>query len=178
MTETIKDPVCGMTVRAEEGLSLSHGNQSFHFCSQLCMRSFRAHPEEYGGLSPVETDSRPRRIAYFTMEVAIDSRMPTYSGGLGVLAGDALQSYADLRIPVVGVSLLYRQGYFDQKLDQWGNQRELAVEWDPSAYARLLPSTVKVTIERSRLLAAMELGVVAALQPQIGLKIKSPAALR
>ncbi|MFI5396019.1 MAG: alpha-glucan family phosphorylase [Candidatus Binatia bacterium] len=147
MSEPIKDPVCGMDVRPEEGLSLSHHGQTFYFCSQLCMRTFRAHPEHYGGLPAAVADVRARRIAYFSMEVAIDPRMPTYSGGLGVLAGDALRSCADLRIPVVGLGLLYWNGYFDQKLDEWGNQRELPVQWDPSTFARLLPGTVQVAIE-------------------------------
>ncbi len=148
MSDTIKDPVCGMQVRPEEGLSLSHHDQSFSFCSQLCMRVFRADPERYGGSPAVETEARTRRVAYFSMEVAIDSRMPTYSGGLGVLAGDALRSCADLRIPMVGVSLLYENGYFDQTLDASGNQHESPVQWDPSTCARLLPVTVRVEIER------------------------------
>ena len=147
MSDTLKDPVCGMDVRPDEGLSLSHHGQTFYFCSQLCMRTFRAHPEHYGGLPAAAGDVRARRIAYFSMEVAIDPRMPTYSGGLGVLAGDALRSCADLRIPVVGLTLLYWNGYFDQKLDEWGNQREVLVQWDPATFARLLPGTVQVAIE-------------------------------
>ncbi|HWQ70591.1 MAG TPA: alpha-glucan family phosphorylase, partial [Patescibacteria group bacterium] len=70
-----------------------------------------------------------------------------YSGGLGVLAGDTLRSCADLTIPIVAVSLLYAKGYFDQKLDEWGNQQELPVAWEPSRYLRLLPVTVRVPIE-------------------------------
>lgn len=147
MTDTLKDPVCGMDVRPEDGLSLSHDGQTLYFCSQLCMRTFRAHPEHYGGAPAAAADVRARRIAYFSMEVAIDSRMPTYSGGLGVLAGDALRSCADLRIPIVGLSLLYWNGYFDQKLDEWGNQRESPSQWNPSTFARLLPGTVQVLIE-------------------------------
>ena len=75
------------------------------------------------------------------------SRMPTYSGGLGVLAGDTLKSCADLKIPVVAVSVLYTKGYFDQKLDTWGAQHELPVAWDPARFLRLLPVTVQVRIE-------------------------------
>jgi glucan phosphorylase len=56
-------------------------------------------------------------IAYFSMEVALDNHIPTYSGGLGVLAGDTLRSAADLGLPMVGVTLLYRKGYFFQRLD-------------------------------------------------------------
>jgi glycogen phosphorylase len=86
-------------------------------------------------------------VAYFTREVALDPSMPTYSGGLGVLAGDTLRSFADLKIPAVGVNLLYWNGYFEQKLDEWGNQHERPVSWEPKGRLHLLPATVAVTIE-------------------------------
>ena len=54
----------------------------------------------------------PRKIAYFSMEIGLEARMPTYSGGLGVLAGDMVRSAADLEIPLVAVTLLHRRGYF------------------------------------------------------------------
>jgi len=79
--------------------------------------------------------------------VAVDPSMPTYSGGLGVLAGDTLRSCADLKIPVVAVSLLYTKGYFDQRLDEWGNQQECPVVWEPSSFVRPLPGTIQVPIE-------------------------------
>jgi len=85
------------------------------------------------------------------MEVAADPRMPTYSGGLGVLAGDTLRSCADLKIPVVGISLLYWKGYFDQTLDEWGNQHENPVTWDPNGLLRVMPTTVQVTHENRSL---------------------------
>jgi starch phosphorylase len=69
-------------------------------------------------------------IAYFSMEIGLDSSMPTYSGGLGVLAGDVLQAAADLCVPMVGLTLLHRKGYFSQRLDKAGNQHEAPVEWD------------------------------------------------
>jgi starch phosphorylase len=56
-------------------------------------------------------------VAYFSMEIALDEGMPTYSGGLGVLAGDTLRSAADLGVPMVGVTLLHRKGYFRQTVD-------------------------------------------------------------
>ena len=150
MPSAIKDPVCGMPVRVEEALAISHRGHSFYFCSELCKQAFLAHPEQYSGETRVrasdEIDTR-RRIAYFSMEVAADPRMPTYSGGLGILAGDTLKSCADLKIPLVAVSLLYSKGYFDQKLDEWGNQQEFPVAWEPSRFVRLLPITVRVPIE-------------------------------
>ena len=149
MSETIRDPVCGMNVPLGEALSLSRNERSFYFCSQLCMRRFVADPGAYGGAAAVsaEIETVARRIAYFSMEVAVDARLPTYSGGLGVLAADALRSFADLRIPAVGVSLLYWGGYFDQKLDEWGNQTEAAVEWDPSTAVRPLSVKARVQLE-------------------------------
>jgi starch phosphorylase len=88
-----------------------------------------------------------RRIAYFSMEIALDPALPTYSGGLGVLAGDILRSAADLALPMVGVTLLYREGYFVQHLDRGGHQSESAESWDPRARLALVDKTVTVTIE-------------------------------
>jgi starch phosphorylase len=139
-----------MPVGAEEGLVTFYQGQVFYFCSDLCKQTFLTDPEKYAGAASArasgETDTT-RRIAYFSMEVAVDPRMPTYSGGLGVLAGDTLRSCADLKIPIVAVSLLYAKGYFDQRLDEWGNQQELPVGWEPSRYVRLLPVTVRVPVE-------------------------------
>lgn len=69
-------------------------------------------------------------IAYFAMEVGIEDRIPTYSGGLGVLAGDTLYSFADLGIPAVGVTLLYRKGYVSQKLTPGGMQLDFDTVWN------------------------------------------------
>ncbi|WP_337288416.1 YHS domain-containing protein, partial [Candidatus Methylomirabilis sp.] len=150
MPNAIRDPVCGMSVSAEEGLVTFYQGQAFYFCSDFCKQTFLADPEKYLGAVPTPTPGEvdaTRRIAYFSMEVAVDPRMPTYSGGLGVLAGDTLRSCADLTIPIVAVSLLYAKGYFDQTLDEWGNQQELPVGWEPSRFVRLLPVTVRVPIE-------------------------------
>ncbi|MCX5800571.1 MAG: alpha-glucan family phosphorylase [Candidatus Eisenbacteria bacterium] len=87
------------------------------------------------------------RIAYFSMEIGLDSKIPTYSGGLGVLAGDTIRSCADLNVPIIAVTLLYRDGYFRQKLDAYGNQEELASEWNPGELLALLPVKVSVQIE-------------------------------
>jgi starch phosphorylase len=91
--------------------------------------------------------SPPSSIAYFSMEVGLESSMPTYSGGLGVLAGDTLKAAADLSIPLVGVTLLHRKGYFRQQLDAQGNQTERAFDWDPQDFLELLTPKVTVSIE-------------------------------
>src|SRR4030043_1068291 len=70
-----------------------------------------------------------RTVAYFSMEIALDTGIPTYSGGLGILAGDTIRSAADLQVPMVAVTLLHRKGYFHQRLDESGWQREEFVEW-------------------------------------------------
>jgi starch phosphorylase len=87
------------------------------------------------------------QVAYFSMEVGIDPRMPTYSGGLGVLAGDTLRAAADSSIPMAGMTLLHRKGYFRQRLDAKGNQREAPVDWNPESILQLMPPRVSVLIE-------------------------------
>jgi starch phosphorylase len=149
--DIIKDPVCGMTVQPGRELTASYNGQTFSFCSEFCRDTFLEHPERYVTAFVTSSDDEAkehRRVGYFSMEVAVGSSMPTYSGGLGVLAGDTLKSCADLRVPVVAVSLLYRKGYFDQKLDAWGGQQEQPVQWDPVHFLRPLPETVQVEIEQ------------------------------
>lgn len=92
-------------------------------------------------LSPVGT------VAYFSMEIALGPALPTYSGGLGVLAGDVLRSAADLGLPLVGVTLLYRKGYFVQHLDQSGWQTESDVTWSPADHVEPVDVTVTVAVE-------------------------------
>jgi len=87
------------------------------------------------------------RIAYFTMEIALRRDIPTYSGGLGVLAGDTVRSAADLELPLVTVSLASRAGYFRQRIDEAGRQHEAPDPWDPDAAARPLQARVAVPIE-------------------------------
>ncbi len=86
-------------------------------------------------------------IAYFCMEVGIDPAMPTYSGGLGILAGDTLRSAADLKINTIGVTLLYRKGYFRQHFDESGWQVEEDETWDPNTKLILLPNQTEITLE-------------------------------
>lgn len=86
-------------------------------------------------------------VAYFSMEIGLDSSMPTYSGGLGILAGDSLRAAADIGIPMVGVTLLHRRGYFRQHLDADGNQQDSPVEWNPEEYLEPLSVRCAVTIE-------------------------------
>ncbi|MFA5644481.1 MAG: alpha-glucan family phosphorylase [Patescibacteria group bacterium] len=77
------------------------------------------------------------KIAYFSMEIALESDIKTYAGGLGVLAGDTLKSSADLRLPMVGITLLNDQGYFKQKINKTGKQEELLPNYDLSKLKKL-----------------------------------------
>ena len=86
-------------------------------------------------------------VAYFSMEVALDPEIPTYSGGLGVLAGDTLRAAADLSMGMVAVTLLYRKGYFRQHLDNQGNQTEAPYSWSPEDFLDPLEPRVSVTLE-------------------------------
>lgn len=86
------------------------------------------------------------KVAYFSMEIGIEADIPTYSGGLGVLAGDTLRSCADLALPVVGVTLLYQKGYFKQSIDKNGRQSESDVKWNPADQLEKLTPEVSVDI--------------------------------
>jgi starch phosphorylase len=130
-------PVCGIEIDAEnvqtkvEATCVSFGNKKYCFCTENCQRHFQEDP----------------RIAYFSMEIGISSKMPTYSGGLGVLAGDIVKSSADLRLQMIAITLVSRKGYFRQKLTEQGDQLEFPDEWDPAKTLSLMPNTVTVNIE-------------------------------
>jgi starch phosphorylase len=87
------------------------------------------------------------RIAYFSMEIGLTTEIPTYSGGLGVLAGDTIKSAADLKLPLVAVTLISRKGYFRQTFNNDDWQQESAVDWRPEDLLELLPGKALVTIE-------------------------------
>jgi len=95
----------------------------------------------------IDEFTKEPKIAYFSMEIGVRSDMPTYSGGLGVLAGDTIKSAADLRLPVVAVTILTRKGYFKQELDIYGRQTELPDELDPNKFMAPLKERVSVSIE-------------------------------
>ena len=133
----LRCPVCGIHIDVEnpqtriEVACDSFGGKKYCFCSENCRKHFLEDP----------------RIAYFSMEIGMASNMPTYSGGLGVLAGDILKSSADLRLQMVAITLVSRKGYFKQKLTEQGDQLELPEEWDPSKTLTLMPNDVTVNIE-------------------------------
>jgi starch phosphorylase len=127
----MKDPLCGMPLDPEKAkYKVEIRGKTCCFCSERCMRIFLERPY----------------TTFFSMEVGIESEIPTYSGGLGVLAGDTIRSSADLRIPLVAVTLVSRKGYLRQKITDRGEQLEYPDEWTPSEYMDLLSAEVKVRI--------------------------------
>ena len=126
------DPICGMPVDTEKAKFKAEVRGGvYYFCSEEHRRNFL----------------EGSKIAYFSMEIGIESDIPTYSGGLGVLAGDSLRSCADLRIPLVAVTLVSKKGFVRQQITEIGDQKEHPDDWDPSKFMRLLPDTVTVRID-------------------------------
>jgi glycogen phosphorylase len=91
-----------------------------------------------------------RIVAYFSMEIALQNAMPSYSGGLGVLAGDTVRAAADIKLPMVAVSLLYRSGYFTQRLAEDGTQTEDPVVWRVEDFLKEESARVTVPLENRR----------------------------
>jgi len=101
-------------------------------------------------LPDITQNSFPNPVAYFSMEIGLESGIPTYSGGLGVLAGDTLKAAADMGLPMIGVTLLNRKGYFHQHLDEFGNQIESPEVWEPEKFLEPLEIRAQVVIEGRR----------------------------
>ena len=92
-------------------------------------------------------DGSPLRlVAYFSPEFGISEALPQYSGGLGVLAGDHLKASSDLGVPLVGIGLLYTQGYFRQRLDADGWQQETVADFTPQSLG-LVDTGVEFTVD-------------------------------
>ncbi|HXZ86263.1 MAG TPA: alpha-glucan family phosphorylase [Myxococcota bacterium] len=89
-------------------------------------------------------------IAYFSMEIALDPELPTYAGGLGILAGDMLHSAADDGLPLVAVTLVHRHGYFRQSIGPDGEQIEEPAAWDPATRLVEMRPRAQVEIEERR----------------------------
>ncbi len=89
----------------------------------------------------------PVQVAYFSMEMALFPSMPTYAGGLGILAGDTMRSAADMALPLCGVTLIHRKGYFRQELDDRGNQTEKPETWPVADHLTECAPHVTIRIE-------------------------------
>ncbi len=91
-------------------------------------------------------------VAYFSMEIAINHLIPSYHGGLGILAGDILKSATDLGLNMVGMGLFCQYGNFKQSLDELGNQKDELSDWKPEDFYELLPETFEVEISGNKIL--------------------------
>jgi starch phosphorylase len=109
--------------------------------------------------------SRPAAIAYFSPEYGIAAALPQYSGGLGILAGDHLKAASDLGVPLIGVGLLYRHGYFSQSLSPEGWQLERYPAGDPNG----LPLTLLRGSDGSPVTVVLALGEGSSLAAQVWL---------
>ncbi|MFA4930595.1 MAG: alpha-glucan family phosphorylase [Patescibacteria group bacterium] len=92
-------------------------------------------------------DQTKYKIAYFTMEIGIRNSIPTYSGGLGVLAGDTIKSCADLEIPLIAITMLNEHGYFFQQITRDGSQTAQPTNWAINDYLELTPAQATISIQ-------------------------------
>ncbi|MGD9694075.1 MAG: alpha-glucan family phosphorylase [Thermoleophilia bacterium] len=115
----------------QERLDALAQDESFVAAVARVARRLDAYVTEPGWLVPARPEAKDMMVAYFSLEFGLDAGIPLYSGGLGILAGDHLKSASDLGVPLVGVGLLYRSGYFRQSLGPDGGQRERypATDW-------------------------------------------------
>ena len=95
-----------------------------------------------------ETCLARQKIAYFSMEIGLSNNIHTYNGGLGILAGDTVKSSADLKVPLVGITLVSKKGHFKQEITSNGKQIEHPDPWEPSEHMQLLSTEVKVQIQK------------------------------
>lgn len=86
-------------------------------------------------------------VAYFTMEVGFSRQIPTFAGGLGVLAADILRSATDLGVQAAGMTVCWQHGYMKQVINADGSQQYSETNWNPAEHLRKLPHTVEVTVE-------------------------------
>ncbi|UCH31121.1 MAG: alpha-glucan family phosphorylase [Candidatus Bathyarchaeota archaeon] len=127
-----RDPICGIPIDKEKArFRTTVRGRTYYFCCEYCKHTFL----------------EGEKIAYFSMEVGLTDDIPTYSGGLGVLAGDTIRSSADLKIPLVAVSLVSKKGYLKQEITVEGKQIEHPAEWAPSEFMNELPTQVRVQIQ-------------------------------
>ncbi len=127
----IRDPVCGLPLpEKKEKFKAEVRGKTYYFCGEYCRRAFL----------------QGKKIAYFSMEIGLNNNIHTYSGGLGVLAGDVIKSSADLKIPLVGVTLVSTKGYLKQELKD-GKQVDHSDDWVPSSLMNELPYSVELKIQ-------------------------------
>ena len=141
-----RDPALILATETRENLERLAADSAFtSLAAAVCdeLQRSLAEPRWFQG----RTDSPLREIAYFSPEFGIAAALPQYSGGLGVLAGDHLKAANDLGLPLVGLGLFYRHGYFRQELDEHGWQLERFPRLDPRAMALEPVDDIVVMVE-------------------------------
>jgi len=128
-TESRHNPVKFLSQISQERLNDLAHDEGFMYHLNRVISSFKGYLERKTWFQGKKMEN-DFRVAYFSAEFGISEGLPIYAGGLGVLAGDHLKSASDLGVPLVGVGLAYRQGYFRQYLTQDGWQQERFVEND------------------------------------------------
>ncbi len=129
--EITQNPWVVLQTAARNRVERALGDATFCQRVDALLRNRRDAVEAPGWFQQTHPDSRLRCVAYFSMEFMLSETLPIYSGGLGNVAGDQLKAASDLGVPVVGVGLLYQQGYFRQAIDADGSQRALYPYNDP-----------------------------------------------
>lgn len=122
--DVVHNPVRFLAHVAQRRLDQAATDKAFLAHMQRVLAALDNYMTREGWFAKSHPDLRDGKIAYFSMEFGLHESLPIYSGGLGILAGDHLKSASDLGIPLVGVGLLYRQGYFQQRLTADGWQLE------------------------------------------------------
>ena len=144
------NPIALLRQLPQEALDAAVADESFVAMVARVARRLDAYVTEPGWLVPAHPEATDMLVAYFSLEFGLDAGIPLYSGGLGILAGDHLKSASDLGVPLVGVGLLYRSGYFRQALGPDGGQRERypATDWsDLPLRDRIGPDGELVVVE-------------------------------
>ena len=126
-----QNPVALLRRLPQERLDAAAADESFVAMVARVARRLDAYANDPGWFPGAHPEAQRMRVAYFSLEFGLDAGIPLYSGGLGILAGDHLKSASDLGVPLAGVGLLYRGGYFRQSLGPDGGQRERypATDW-------------------------------------------------
>jgi starch phosphorylase len=144
------NPIALLRGLSQARLDFLAADESFVATVARVARRLDAYVSDDGWLVPANPDAAGMLVAYFSLEFGLDAGIPLYSGGLGILAGDHLKSASDLGVPLVGVGLLYRSGYFRQSLGPDGGQRERypATDWsDLPIVDQTDPAGVPVVVE-------------------------------
>src|ERR1700722_15904158 len=158
------DPVAMLSLMRPGQLAALAANEDFLRRLDAAVADLRRYTDEprwYESGGAGDVAALPQAIAYFSPEYGITAVLPQYSGGLGILAGDHLKSASDLGVPIIGVGLLYRHGYFTQSLSADGWQAERYPADDPNGLPLTLlrsasgePVKVQVTLAEGKLLTA------------------------